>query len=404
MCMLYIPGNACVFLDPITLSKLYLQDMPEESVVVLQYPISYDQYKGTEEILFNSTKWKFNDQCSIQNIGYILLETCYRMLVGFGSDLNTCVPCIPNERLVQHWEDKLGIVTRPNYVHVGELDVPHAVLFPLECLDRHLHAVDPDMLYKINSKMMIQEIDCPQAEVLNQPTMPCVIKVTHSGFGEANFCFHNIEHFHAKKRELDTLCPRPEYVVTRLIENVAHEYTPHFYIRKSGEIQWLGVVESLTLEQSGLAEDGDVKIVRMEPQENLEQLLRPAMIPISERLHQEGYFGIVGVDMLMDMDGKQFVLDINPRINDGTALMLCARIMSSKGYTAGVSAGGIKAWMSEDDIFAQSDKEDKGIIVIISILNKEKFSLCQMFIFSNSIEECWQILHRNFPGNKASQV
>jgi len=52
---------------------------------------------------------------------------------------------------------------------------------------------------------------------------------------------------------------------------------------------------------------------------------------VSAVLHSHGFFGLFGVDVLVDTDGRPFVVDINPRILGSTPLVFTHRALEKLG-------------------------------------------------------------------------
>ena len=61
----------------------------------------------------------------------------------------------------------------------------------------------------------------------------------------------------------------------------------------------------------------------------LEALLKPTLLPVADKLHEREYFGVVGVDILLNKAGQQYVIDINPRINGSTPMLLASKVKPS---------------------------------------------------------------------------
>ena len=59
----------------------------------------------------------------------------------------------------------------------------------------------------------------------------------------------------------------------------------------------------------------------MSRQNEIERQVRPTTVPVATALHQRGFFGLFGVDVLVDEAGRQYVVDINPRILGSTPLV-----------------------------------------------------------------------------------
>jgi len=69
----------------------------------------------------------------------------------------------------------------------------------------------------------------------------------------------------------------------------------------------------------------------MSRQEKYERLVRGTTDPVSRALHDRGFFGLYGVDVLVNVSGGQYVVDINPRILGSTPLVFTQRGLDKIG-------------------------------------------------------------------------
>jgi len=379
------------------LSRLYRQDLPPNAVMVLQYPTSFRGYQGKQGCLFNLTKWMLDDQHQPTSLDDMLIEVPHRILAVMGSDMKVFVPNQPEEQMVHHWAEKFGITTRPEYVSLGSLQVPHVTLFPMEALDNNQHAVDPDDHYYVHSKNLIAEIDCVQAKVLEDVQVPCVMKVIRGSNSDGTWIIYSQEEYEKKSNEIKGFNPNTTFLFTELVENVKHTYCAQFYLRKNGEMQWLGVTEDM--KHCTDLWNGMFKKIESDVQEKLCKLLLPTVQPVAKVLHYKKYFGVVGVDVLVDQSGKQYVVDINPRVNGSTPLLVASNSMEAKGWTHGITISEIKVYnKTKEEIISTANKVQSGVVVVISMIDKRSYHSCQFFIYSRSICDCFNILHANFLG------
>ena len=134
-------------------------------------------------------------------------------------------------------------------------------------------------------------------------------------------------------------------------------------------MQWLGA--AVVMKKKG---NVSRRIYSSLDQSKLEDQMKPSILPVATRLHEEGYFGIVGCDLLVDNQGNQYVIDINPRLNTSTIIFLLSKRMSQRGYHVGAMHAGsisIKGTITDaieickavkdGEIFIQAAVEEKNL-------------------------------------------
>ena len=172
------------------------------------------------------------------------------------------------------------------------------------------------------------------------------------------------------------------------LQNVEKEYNCGFYVNKSGEMRWLGA--ALIKNQKGA---GTRRIYSLADQSALEHQLKPSLVPVAKSLHKEGYFGIVGCDLLVDRDGNQYVIDINPRLNTCTIIFLLSKRMTQKGYNVGVLHGDsvtIKGNIRDTIEICESAKG--GEIFIRSAVEQDHCTKCYITLFGDTEQACDKLL------------
>ena len=78
----------------------------------------------------------------------------------------------------------------------------------------------------------------------------------------------------------------------------------------------------------------------MSRQVEYERLVRATTEPVSAALHARGFFGVFGVDVLVDSSGRQYVVDINPRVLGSTPLVFTQSGLEKIGRFWEVGCGG----------------------------------------------------------------
>jgi hypothetical protein len=116
-----------------TISDLYKNDVPEDTIFVLEYPTSYKENFGNPSFLVNSTRYLLDDEFRDHDYESNRLEKPHRNLAVLGAGVRAYVAELPSPHLVAHWQRKLGDKVKLRYGDLGE-QAPHVCLFPLQDL------------------------------------------------------------------------------------------------------------------------------------------------------------------------------------------------------------------------------------------------------------------------------
>lgn len=367
-----------------TISDLYKDDVPEDTIFVLEYPTSCKENFGNPAFLVNSTRYLLDDEYRDHDYESNRLEKPHRNLAVLGARVRAYVAEPPSPLLVAHWQRKLGEKVKLRYSELGE-SAPHVVLFPLQDLPSELHAVDPDVHFNVYSKNFIGEIDCPQATILSEPKLPCVLKVSRSSGGHGTWIIHKMEDFDYWMSCISSTMPNAETVITELVQEVKYSFCCHLYLNKCGQLTWIGVTEKIM-------DDHNIwigAVVNLGKQEEWERLLRATTEPVVNALHAKGYFGILGVDVLVDSQGKQYVIDINPRILGSTPLMLASYELQKHGWEVGIFLTGVIIKdATTETLIEKADDVQNGEMIIYSMVKRENAVACQIGVFAKTLAEC----------------
>ncbi|ESO12476.1 hypothetical protein HELRODRAFT_159014 [Helobdella robusta] len=313
----------------LTISELYKHDIADNSIFILEYPSSYPEHFEKSEYIVNKSKYTLDDHYREHDYESNRIEKPHRNLAVMGNKARVYVDQKPSELLVEHWRKKLSNETL-RYGQLGE-KVTHVCLFPLEVLSSKLHSVNPDAHYHVHSKKFIEEIPCRQADTLSELEFPCVLKVCRSSGGHGTWVLQDRSQFDYWNKNIQETMPNADLTVTKYVENVVANFCCHVYLFKNGQWRWIGVTEKILNHEIWVG-----AFVEMDKQVAHEKLTHETIKPVLKALHEKSYFGIVGIDVLVDETAKQYVIDINPRIVGSTPLLLSAIELQKKGWSAGM--------------------------------------------------------------------
>jgi len=130
----------------------------------------------------------------------------------------------------------------------------------------------------------------------------------------------------------------------------------------------------------------------MSRQEVYERMVRRTAEPVSAALHARGFFGLFGVDVLVDCGGRQFIVDINPRILGSTPLVFTQRGLAKIGRFWEVGIFLMKVMVkadSPDAVVDCAEAIEGGEVIVYSLIDEGGGVFrCQIAVFAPSIAEC----------------
>jgi len=88
---------------------------------------------------------------------------------------------------------------------------------------------------------------------------------------------------------------------------------------------------------------------------------------ITDYLHANRYFGVVGFDVLKTVSGDFFLVDLNPRLTGITPFLMASRIFNSElGHQAGIYQASCKFNGGLDQLIATADAESDCKVLVLS--------------------------------------
>jgi hypothetical protein len=323
-----------------SLSDVFAQDTSgERYALVLNYPAtaSWAAYPNIQKYFLQdgsseSTKTSFDKICQ---------KEPWKNLAVLGNNLSGIVISPPPTALVQYWREHfdfhdncLKMMDCSTYLDdLSQSDRINRVitLFPFDHLRSEKHAINPDVHYRLLSKATLVELGvlCPtyQTHHLNQVSLdqiqlpsqfPYLIKTSHGLSGEGtyiirnhsdlNYCLDELKKY-LKINVLETI------IVSEFVKHEVNNYCVQFYVNKAGEISLIGVTQQL------VSPDGNYLGGLIDYTDDLSKFFH-MIEAVGSYAHQQGYFGVIGFDVLENRDGKLFAIDANFRINGSTPLCL----------------------------------------------------------------------------------
>lgn len=329
------------YFEGTSFSELFAQDIGDARYAfVLNYPAtaSWAAYPNTQKYFIQdgsseATKTSFDKICQ---------KEPWKNLAVLGNAIPGIVIIEPSKLLVDYWREHLGF----SYANIEMIDcsqylddLSHSdrfdkviTLFPFDRLKPEKHAVDPDTHYRLLSKVTLAElgVQCPKytSYNLHQTSLediqlpeqfPYLIKTSHGLSGEGtyiirsasdlNYCLEELrKYLHIKS--LDTI------IVSEFVKNAVHNYCVQFYVSKTGDITLIGTTSQLVTSEGNYL-GGLIHYRKTDMSAFFEMIAA-----IGQYAHQQGYFGIIGFDVLEDKDGQLYAIDVNFRVNGSTPLCL----------------------------------------------------------------------------------
>lgn len=317
------------------------------------------------------------------------------------------VPILLNQEppiaLVEHWRRCLPGFNTPVFINMEEGlsdDLPVMTNMALELIRPEKHFIDPDLLYKLQLKSTIPEIGvkCPRHyQEGGYIEFPCVIKINQSSGGQGVFLVKNQNELTAKLETIrNAHCWTGGIVLQEFVDDVLEVPAFNYYLKKSGEIVWIGTAVSSFKTFAWISSQ-----VNWKDQDHYGNLVYEEFTkPISEFLTEKGYFGLVNFEILVTKDGM-YLTDLNPRVNASTSQIIQARYMASLDFNYSCSELYAVIKLTGEEVVMLADKiNDVGDVRVIiqSYRYLETGSMISYSIFAISAWKPVEILEKRSLG------
>lgn len=334
------PPQTLQFFQGNSLSDLFAQDVGDgKYAMVLNYPATarWAAYPNNQKYFLQdgsseSTKTSFDKICQ---------KEPWKNLAVLGNALSGIVISPIPHLLVQYWREhfdfqdtQIAMMDCSTYLDdlsQGDRFDRVVTLFPFDHLRFEKHAVHPDAHYHLLSKATLGElgIPCPRYQTyhLDQidlddiplpPEFPYLIKTSHGLSGEGTYIIRNASDLNYCLEELRKYLSinfLKTIIVSEFVKNEVNNYCAQFYLNKQGGITLIGVTQQL------VSSEGNYLGGFIDYTDDLSRFSQ-LIAAVGQYAHQQGYFGVIGFDVLEDKDGQLYAIDANFRVNGSTPLCL----------------------------------------------------------------------------------
>ncbi|MEH1903011.1 MAG: ATP-grasp domain-containing protein [Nostoc sp.] len=375
-----------------SLSDLFAEDITEASYgFILNYPAtgSWAAYPNRKKYFIQdgsseATKTSFDKICQ---------KEPWKNLAVLGDRIPAIVIIPPPKSLIDYWQEHFGFSYSNRSMMDGSTyldDLSQSedfdkliTLFPFDHLKPEKHAVDSDTHYRLLSKVTLAElgVQCPKyksynlhqfnLEEIQLPQFPYLIKTSHGLSGEGtyiiknpsdlNYCLEEIRKYLDIKL-LDTI------IVSEFVKKEVQNYCVQFYVNKTGEITLIGTTTQLVTPQGNYL--GGLIHYRNTDMSKFFEMIAA----IGQYAHKQGYFGVIGFDVLEDQDGEFYAIDANFRVNGSTPLCLQRHTLLGLGKEVAKYSSSYRMEGTLDSILVTLKPElDRKDLLILSALEKVKY-------------------------------
>ncbi|MEH1970324.1 carbamoylphosphate synthase large subunit [Nostoc sp.] len=397
----YFQGNS--------LSDLFAEDITDASYgFILNYPAtaSWAAYPNRKKYFIQDG----SSEASKTSFDKICQKEPWKNLAVLGDRIPGIVIIPPPNSLLEYWQEHFGL----KHCNIEMMDCSTYLddlsqsdgfdklitLFPFDNLNPEKHAIDSDTHYRLLSKATLNElgVQCPKYESYNLhtyslediqlPEFPYLIKTSHGLSGEGtyiikspsdlNYCFEEIRKY-LNIKLLDTI------IVSEFVKNEVHNYCVQFYVNKTGEITLIGTTSQLVTPEGNYL-GGLIDYHNTDMSKFFEMIAT-----IGEYAHKQGYFGVIGFDVLEDRDGQFYAIDANFRVNGSTPLCLQRHTLLGLGKEVAKYSSDYRMEGTLDSILVTLKPElDRKDLIILSALEKAKYGKIYTEIYAIATGETIQ--------------
>lgn len=361
------------------LSELYAADA-DEACLLAEYPSS----NSDQTIFRNTSSFIIHDPFPPPPRELLTSLGPHHLMCCWGQSLPVTSQIQPPATLLDHWQQVFGEGGRATWKPFDESD-SFITLFPHEGIPAAQQVVDPFVNYQLHSKEVIEEIDCPQAEVYESIRYPCIVKLSHGYAGLGNFMLRNEADEAEMQTELAKHWPDATLVINSVIEEIVGDYGIQFYLQSDGTIVWLGLTEQHFNEDSRWCGGTYSKSLQLSLIEPFEKIVTAT----AKHLHAKGYFGLVGIDILRDKAGNCFLVDVNPRLTGITPFLMASRIFEQENsFEEGIYQASFRFSGSLEDLIERADAYSDCRVLVLSAFvenaDDNPTTICHISASSNS--------------------
>ena len=179
-------------------------------------------------------------------------------------------------------------------------------------------------------------------------------------------------------------------MVNSVIEDIREDFGLQFYLRRDGSMVWLGV----TRQHFNTHRRWCGGSYSAELQGQLYNDAADIPEAVGRYLHREGYFGLVGIDVLCDRNNRHFLVDVNPRLTGISPFLMASRIFAQKGLTEGIYRASARFQGSMDELISTAEDTTEARVVVLSAFEEpdSDSTVCHLAASSDSQQQCSDVL------------
>ncbi|QIR37947.1 ATP-grasp domain-containing protein [Tolypothrix sp. PCC 7910] len=375
------------------LSDLFAQDITDAAYgFLLNYPAtaSWAAYPNTKKYFIQdgsseSTKTSFDKICQ---------KEAWKNLAVLGDAIPGITIIPPHKLLVDYWRSHFpcsysNIEMRDCSVYLDELSHSERfdkiiTLFPFDHLKPEKHAIAPDTHYRLLSKVTLAElgVQCPKYTSYNLHSVnlediqlpekfPYLIKTSHGLSGEGTYIIKNASDLNYCLTEINkylNIQLLSTIIVSDFVKNAIQNWCVQFYVNKVGDITLIGTTNQVVTPQGeylgGLIDYRNTDMSRF----------YEMIAAIGQYAHKQGYFGVIGFDVLEDKNGEFYMIDANFRVNGSTPLCLQRHTLLDLGKAVAKYSTDYRIDGTLDSILVNLQPElERKDLIILSALEKVKY-------------------------------
>jgi len=373
------------------LSELYVRDF-SSACLLPEYPSS-----NSDETFFqNRTKYLIHDPFPPPPRELLKVLGPHHLMCGWGRQIEIVSEVPPSSILLDHWKAVFGAEGVPNWrsFDAFDRDSKFIPLFPHQSISADQQVLDPEINYLLHSKEIIEKIDCPQAGVLESITPPCIVKLSHGYAGLGNFLIRSESDETEMRKQFAPYGNEAVLVINSIIENIVGDFGVQFYLRTDGSIVWLG----FTAQHFDSNKKWCGGTFSAEWQEQLLPDLCKMIEPAGKYLHECGYVGVVGIDILRDASNNMFLVDVNPRLTGITPFLMASRIFAREGLNEGIYQASCRFQGSFSRLVSEAESIKNARVLVHSAFESgsdgDITTICHLSVTTDSQDRNQQVLQQ----------
>ena len=373
-------------------SELFAKDITDAGYTfILNYPAtaSWATYPNTKKYFLQDG----SDEATKTGYDKIGEKEPWKNLAVLGDTIPGIILSPPPDLLIDYWRECFGfgynnLELLDRQVYLDELNQSDRferviTLFPFDGLLPQKHAVDPDTHYRLLSKVTLADLGmpCPKYQSYNLHTcnldeiklpeqFPYLIKTSHGLSGEGTYIIKSASHLNYSLEEIrkylaiklvDTI------IVSEFVKDEVQNYCVQFYVNKVGDITLIGVTQQLVTPDGKYL--GGLIHYRTDMSKFYEMIAA-----VGQYAYQQGYFGVIGFDVLENKDGELYAIDANFRVNGSTPLCLQRHTLLELGKEVATYSSDYRMDGTLESILVNLKPElERHDFTILSALEKVKY-------------------------------